>query len=852
MSNPHNRNKIIIKFLLAVMLLAMFAGAASAATIDVGTSGYAYTSVQSGLNAAVAGDKVHVHEGTYVLTSTFLSIPSGVTLYGDGNNKTILKAYSPTAYGNDANPAMLFISGKSNVEVYGITFDGAGVSTAIMHDISNTYRNWNSAIKITSSSGTKIHDCYFTLTYGDSIRTGSGNSNTLIYNCVFNTPGHDGVSMWYGSGWRMTNCIVNTFINAGMRMENIVNGAEVDHCTFYSNTDSGSGGVEILNAAGVGLNVHHNIFRNMHNSDGYGIFFHNVVSGSITIANNIMYDCPGGYIVTEAGNTPTYTNTNNQLGASSSTDWVSQGYGYNASNTTLSEGGQSNLPPFNGTQSFSPISPTGSIVTVNGNTTFTWTNVNSTNYRVRVSTTADFAVANITQNVTTSSNSISLAESTGTRYWQVAAYIDNGTNAGTWTNYSSNLSFTVTGNTIASTGVYGVIYNTDKTNAIQGAVVTVWNGTWSDTAVTGADGYYSFSLQPNTGGYYMVATASDYIASQQMPLNLTGEYLEKSIALTKSPTYFAPHYTTVIVSSVMGTRYSGVNAYIVEGEGSDSEIAAFNNTSNLSGKTDDFGRVVFKLEEEKLYTVFLYDAEQNIDTHRTFTAKDSNEWVIVWNAHKKPSTIDNNSEPIDYRESEYFIWNAYSIKAVNTTHGFLNITMGARNKTASEELSAGSGHSYNVYEEATTITWTMNVQSVDANNISDGIFSYSNTGTGNVNASLHVPNNMTYLVTITALHPQLTGLVSHAKTVEVKGSPIRPELDFGWSEQWHYELMGYVMMLLLGGLFGARNINVGAILMMLMGFFLVWAGWFVMDTGETIMMMFGLLLVFVYVINRRD
>jgi hypothetical protein len=813
---------ISILFIAMFLGLALFAGSAAAATRDVGT-GYQYSTISAAITAASDGDTIYVHSGEYVVSSSIQVIKNNLIIRGDGINNTIVKASTPTVIGTYANPAIFNINGVTGTEIYGMTLHGNGGSLAIMHDISNSWRDFCSGIKVSSSSETKIHDIYFTLTYGDSIRTGSGNTNTLIYNCIFDTPGHDGVSMWYGSGWRMTNCIVNTFINAGMRIENIVNGAEVDHCTFYSNTDSGSGGIELLRLVGTGVNIHHNVFRDMHNTNGYGIFFFDATSGSITIANNIFYDCPGGYITAGSGSIPAYTNTGNQLGASSSTDWAAAGYGYDASNTTPSV----SQPVYNGSVPVTLTSPAAgwSGNTTNGNISFEWLNVNSTNYRLVVANNPVFNASTEVYNQTTRNDPTSVALGNGTYYWKVAPYVDS---TGAWASFTANRSFTVTGNAVGieTSGTYGVVYAADTLTPIKSAVVTIGNDSWSGTYVTSDSGAYGFNVNSGTGDYWVIAAATDYQTSAVMKINSTvGAYKKLDVAMVKNPSYFQPNYVKLICRSLFGTRYTNVavSAYLDSVGTTGSPVA--------TGKTDDHGEVTLKLDANERYAVKFVDASQGIDTVFYISGSTSSQSCIVWFAHKTPDAITNNSEPIKVNESAHIWWRVYNSTPVNTSYGYLNQSI----------LSL----------DGTGITWSTNIYSTNSNGTANGIYSYTDSGAGNSTLAIIVPNNATYMVKSTITHPSL-GTVYKQAFIEIRGTGIRPGYDFGWEDQWNYEAFGIILLFLMGGLFGAGNAKVGALLVVLLGNFCIYVGWFHLDTGELLMSTFGTLLVVVYILSARE
>ena len=773
----------IARTLLLLITFSLLTGVASAATYDVG-SGYTYSTIASGLAAASSGDYVHVHAGTYIISSP-LNIPNGVTLYGDGYSSTTIKASSPLVFSTSAAPASIYLNGKSDIEIYGFTFHGGAASLAAMHAIDNDYRNYCSGIKLTSSSDITIHDCYFTLQYGDSIRASGTNSNVYVYNCIFNTPGHDGLSMYYGSNWRMSNCIVNTFINAGMRIENVV-GAEVDHCTFYSDTNSGSGGVELLRAIGTDVRVHHNIFRNMHNSVGDGIFFYSPTFGSVDISNNIMYDIPGTYINNHGFS---YTGSGNQLGASPQTEsyWVNLGYGYNASATSGGVSSGYTPPPEAGSVYsangliLSQISPADgtSQGTTNGNITFTWNNVNSTNYNIQVSKESNFASLSRDRETTGTAISLALEDNT-TYYWRVRAYSDS---SGAWGSFTSAYVLNTTNVVYGNTGVYGIVYETVADNAIAGAVVTLVNDTWSQTLVTNADGFYSFSVpySPDSTMYYLTCSATQYQTTPyQLPVNFTTEYMEYNIAMTASPEYFAPHNVRFIVTdSFMRERYSAsVTAY-------DSNT----NTITASGITGSDGSVTFALKETTPYR--MVTEYNNVSYTDYVTPVDSVYYIILGNKDYLPQNQFYNNITISVTKDE-----------INSTSAYINASYAdLDSSTTSVMFRLGQT------EKNGTFTELQN----------SSLISTSDNATYNFTVTDYLGQD--YVVLIDVVHQDF-GNVTKAFAVTF-GSNTSP---FAMSKELSY--LGIFILFIVATQFGRLEHASGSILLCAMAWFMIFIGIF--------------------------
>ena len=81
---------------------------------------------------------------------------------------------------------------------------------------------------------------------------------------------------------------------------------------------------------------------------------------------------------------------------------------------------------------------------------------------------------------------------------------------------------------------------------------------------------------------------------------------------------------------------------------------------------------------------------------------------------------------------------------------------------------------------------------------------------------------------------------------------VRPEFDFGWSEQWQYQLLGACLMLFIGGLFSAGNAHLGAVIVIGIGWFNLYAGWFPRSITAGLMMLLGTLLAVAFVMRKQE
>jgi hypothetical protein len=159
--------------------------------------------------------------------------------------------------------------------------------------------------------------------YCDSSKT----DDTYVTNCVFNTIDHDCFQMWDASNWHISDCTMNVKSNCGIRLANCQN-CVAEYNTFYTEKqNSGNGGIQLqgtLNSILIKWNVFHDL---TFDGDGRGIYEdEDGAYGTVTIKNNVFYNCPSGAVVT---NHLTVGKLNNVY-AKKVFDWTSQGYGASA------------------------------------------------------------------------------------------------------------------------------------------------------------------------------------------------------------------------------------------------------------------------------------------------------------------------------------------------------------------------------------------------------------------------------------------------------------------------------------------------------------------------------------------
>lgn len=592
---------------LFILLIASSCGAAK--TIDVGP-GYQYSSISSGMAAASSGDRVHVHAGTYVLTSSVI-LKSGVTLYGDGYGATIVTTNSKAEFASESEPAFFYGNSVSNVEIYGFKFVGPANGVYDICDSSQTYYGghdeYHLAIKLYDVTNVRIHDCYAMFLLNDFVRCSGDSSYVYVYNNIANTHGHDGAQFYNTRNVYFHNNYISTVVNAGVRFSECSGGNLTCTQNTFTNglPNSGWAGVQIQGST-TGLLVEKNVFTRM--TDNYPCAGYDSSGSGCTIINNIGYSIPSTFLY----NLESAYAYNNSV-YSTEYNWTVWGYGYNEAFTSgaFTSGGSTPDP------TLTLVSPdAGATVTpINGRVSLSWAYIGSSNYQVQVATDSEFSSLVCDQTTTSTALSVAVNDDT-TYYWRVRAYNDAEDD---WFSYTSSRTFTTTQSIAKVVGVYGTVYTSSDKIPVKGASVTMSNETWSESYVTREDGYYEFSVLSTTGVYYITAQATDYISpSYQLPVN-PADYIQKDIALVKSPSYFAPHYVKfVITDKYLVHRYSNAEVKLYVSETTE----AF-----LSGVTGSDGTITFELEEDTRYKV--ETVYNNIKTTDYITPSSSVYYIII-------------------------------------------------------------------------------------------------------------------------------------------------------------------------------------------------------------------------------
>ncbi|MBN1134085.1 MAG: hypothetical protein JXA38_04070 [Methanosarcinaceae archaeon] len=358
------------------------------------------------------------------------------------------------------------------------------------------------------------------------------------------------------------------------------------------------------------------------------------------------------------------------------------------------------------------------------------------------------------------------------------------------------------------TGVHGVVYESlaGVDTAVNGALVTCYNDTWSDELLTDDNGHYEFYNISN-GTYYLTVTKDRYNTPQtQIVTVVSSEMYLKNIYIERNTgEYYSRHDVQFVVRSFTGTTYPNV------------EVNAYIDSSNAlmyTDSTDSSGSVVFAaMDTDVKYRLTFINESQNIDEEQTLYPVDTYYDIFVFGASLIPED----------RETEDILFGAYG-STINLTSGYINVT-------------------YNDTSESTTLAevWVnyssngTNVQSANSTNDTDS-WSWVVAG-GNESYIVHFRINTTELDDPL----DVTRTISFHDVVTV---------GLGYDSAWKYQFTACFILVALALLASRQNAEKMAVILVLAGWGLVSIGWLTvgLSAGEKLtlglMMLLGTVIAF--------
>jgi hypothetical protein len=323
--------------------------------------------------------------------------------------------------------------------------------------------------------------------------------------------------------------------------------------------------------------------------------------------------------------------------------------------------------------------------------TFSWADFTGTS---QIQIAEDSAFSNVVYSDETTDNSVTASLAAGTYYWRVRSYDSVTGSYGSWPSSYSVILVSSSGS-VTGTGVMGTVYyaaGLGDYQYISGAVVTLYNDTYTVQKTTGSVGYFQILGLVN-GTYYVYAEADGYDTSAIAALNVTaGTVSVQDISMQKEQSYFAPHYVTFYVSEKTwyGSRTLS-NALVT--------VYVNSNTNSYASQyTGSDGGCGFELSENVRYRLVIeYDGETQTEyitpTATTYyiTFGEQDDYLIPGEQFQDYVNITVDKDEINSTDAEVTV--TYNDSLSNTTSVYCaigHIENGAFNATETGNTSYGN------------------------------------------------------------------------------------------------------------------------------------------------------------------
>lgn len=306
-------------------------------------------------------------------------------------------------------------------------------------------------------------------------------------------------------------------------------------------------------------------------------------------------------------------------------------------------------------------SPTNSSTTyttyppLTSDVTFTWQDLAAPQYRIITATDSNFNVifSDIWLSTNTSTQSLLVNDQ---YWWRVYAY-----DGSTYSDSSDIFNFNLTGNsTLSGSAIEGVVYaDIDGVyTALSSAEVIIWNATWSDSAITGSNGYYVFEGLTSGQVYSVQAKKDLYIDSSVSLVTAGADPITNNFYLLPDRTSEEwRHYVKFTVQTIWGTKYPNVDVTVYEND---------DVTATYTGTTGSDGAATFILNRQQEYRITFINSTLGISETRTLYPKDTHYYIIVSSVLDSWDTYDVPiSDAIDFTISK---------SEINATHAYINVS----------------------------------------------------------------------------------------------------------------------------------------------------------------------------------
>ncbi len=451
------------------------------------------------------------------------------------------------------------------------------------------------------------------------------------------------------------------------------------------------------------------------------------------------------------------------------------------------------------------------------NQVFVWEDTGTT---CQIQVAEDSAFSNLVYSSETTSATATASLAAGTYYWRVRSYDPVNLVYGDW---PSDYSFVIVSSTgsVSGTGIAGCVYESfglGDYRVVSGALVTVYNTTYSMTKTTGAEGYYQVTGL-TAGTYYVSVENTGYEDTGAIPVTVvTDEVAIQNVAIQAAQSYFAPHYVKFKI--IQTALWAGIVPYDVVVEGATVSVYSNGDTSAYATQTTGSdGACGFSLSENIRYRIVV--------TYGTIT---QTEYITPVESSYEIN-IEGDPGTGLLPESQFY--------------DVCNITI---DKTQMNSSVAKIDITYTDNENATNSTYFEIGQMLD-----NGTFVAIDTSavfTGNATCSLYVDNykGESYTVIAHVVHDSF-GAITKYFVVTFSGS----NLPFTGKAMGY---LGVIILFVIAAMWGKNDVTHGALLTVGMGWFMWYLDIFECfgSTQNTLMgagLLLATLLAIMHIINKK-
>lgn len=270
-----------------------------------------------------------------------------------------------------------------------------------------------------------------------------------------------------------------------------------------------------------------------------------------------------------------------------------------------------------------------------GYLTFEWSSTGTT---TKLQVAQDTAFNNIVYETETTGTTATAQLPEGTYFWRVASYNRFYSTYGSWSStrtvhqnavYSGSAGTGVAGTVYESLGLGDFLY-------IDGAVVTLYNDTFTTQQTTGSSGYYEI-LNLTSGTYFLYAQAKDYDQSTVAAINVTaGNISIQNLVMLPTTDYYQPHFVQFVVKT-SGMLNTGAFSTIIEG----ANVTAYRGDSESvydAQTTGSDGSVGFAMDENTRYRL---ETEYHGETQIDYISPVDTLYYIIWDPQENSLTPES-------------------------------------------------------------------------------------------------------------------------------------------------------------------------------------------------------------------